>query len=154
MLPPWTRAPLLAVRQPAVLLAVIGAAAVVACASSSAALFLSSAASESLRVQLAERCPDAGYPVLEQTGFFNEPSVDPQVRAAVTDVGLPAPYSVVQVDGAVALAAGAQSRPGHVFYRDGALQNVTMLTRGSQDGLVLPQEVAAYLQVSAGDQLG
>ena len=49
LLPPWTRAPLLPFRQPAVILAVVGAAAILACASASAALFLSSASSESLR---------------------------------------------------------------------------------------------------------
>lgn len=152
-LPPWRRAPLLGARQPTVLFAVIGAAAVVACASSSAALFLSSAASESLRVQLAAQCPDAANPVLEQTGFFGEPDVDPQVRAAVADAGLAAPYSIVAVDGTVALSSGPQSRQGHVFYRDDALQNVAVLSRSPEEGLMLPQEVAAYLQVSAGDRV-
>jgi hypothetical protein len=33
VLPPWTRAPLLGLRQPAVVLAMIGAAAILACAS-------------------------------------------------------------------------------------------------------------------------
>ncbi len=66
-LPPWTRAPFLPFRQPAVILAVLGAALILACASSSGVLFLSSASSESLRRLLAVECPDAGYPTVRAT---------------------------------------------------------------------------------------
>jgi len=45
LLPPWSRAPWLGLRQPGVVLAVIGAAMILACAGSSAELFLSSSSS-------------------------------------------------------------------------------------------------------------
>lgn len=155
MLPPWSRAPLLSLRRPAVLLAVVGAAAVVACAASSGALFLSSAASESLRVQLAAQCPDAAFPVLAQSGFSAggaaQANADRSARQELTAAGLAAPYSVVEVDGTVALDTGSQSTLGHVFFRDGAVDNVTVLSSSPGDGLLLPQQTARYLRVDAGD---
>ena len=61
-LPPWTSAPFLPFKQPAVILAVLGAALILACASSSGVLFLSSASSESLRRLLAVRVPGRRLP--------------------------------------------------------------------------------------------
>lgn len=152
--PPWTRAPLLAFRRPAVIVAVVGAAAVVACAGSSASLFLSSAASASLRVQLAAQCPDAAFPVLEQSGFgpgaAPQPNRDVEARRAISDAGLPEPFRVVQVEGSVGLNAGSQSTLGHVFYRSEAVDNVEVLSRSRGEGLVLPQQTADYLGVATG----
>jgi len=77
-------------------------AAVVALASSSAALFLSSASSESLRVQLAAECPDAAYPVLSQSAFGpggnGQGDVSRLAPEAMPGQGLAAPYRVLQTD--------------------------------------------------------
>ena len=162
LLPPWTRAPLLSFGQPAVILAVVGAAAILACASSSAALFLSSAASESLRVQLAAECDDAAYPVLQDIGpgkrfggISNEPlPVDPgTIRAsqALTDVGLAAPYQVVDSDGSVPMSNGGGNTLTHLFYRDGVQEQISVLSRVPGDGLLLPGGTAERLNLTAGD---
>jgi putative ABC transport system permease protein len=55
--PPWRRAPGLLLRRPGVLASVAGASTVLAAAVAGVPLFLSSAASESVAVQAAERCP-------------------------------------------------------------------------------------------------
>jgi putative ABC transport system permease protein len=57
-LAPWTRAPLLGLRQPAAVLAVLVTCAILACAVASAPLFLSSARSAALQQQLAQRCEE------------------------------------------------------------------------------------------------
>ena len=103
-LPPWTRAPFLPFRQPAVILAVLGAALILACASSSGVLFLSSASSESLRRLLAVQCPDAGYPTVRATQVVADPAAraarlrnaldDGTVRSAMTGAGLADPSRV------------------------------------------------------------
>lgn len=154
LLPPWRRAPLLALRQPTVILSVIAAAAVVACASSSAALFLSSSASEALRVQILGQCPDAAFPVLEQSGFgpgFSaQPDVDQRVTREMTEHGLSPPLRVVQVNGSVTFNAGSASTLGQGFYRDGAMDSVAILSRRPGDGVVLPQQAADDLRVEPG----
>ena len=65
-LAPWTRAPLLGLRQPAAVLAVLVTSAILACAVASAPLFLSSARSAALQQQLAGQCAEAGW---GRTGF-------------------------------------------------------------------------------------
>lgn len=158
LLPPWTRAPLLSFGQPAVILAVLGAAAILACASSSAALFLSSAASESLRVQLAAECDDASYPELQQLGpsRFNrsqEPDAgrDERVAAAITGQGLSQPYRLALTPGTVAIGANDQTTLSRIFYRDGAPDQVNILDQVPGEGLLLPAGAAQRLDVTAGD---
>ena len=141
--------------QPAVILAVLGAAAILACASSSAALFLSSAGSESLRVQIAAECEDAAYPELQQAEFFGAGSntpIDPV--GALTDQGLPAPYRVQLSSVAVPLTSATESTLGRVFYRDGATDNIEILDgTGTGSGVVVPAFAAERLDVGVGDTL-
>ncbi|MBA2552826.1 MAG: FtsX-like permease family protein [Geodermatophilaceae bacterium] len=161
LLPPWTRAPWLSFGQPAVILAVVGAAAILACASSSAALFLSSAASESLRVQLDAECPDAAYPVLQDIGpgrqfggIITEPlPTDPVPNRApqeMTEQGLAAPYLVVDSDGSVPMSNGGGNTLTHVLYRDGAQEQIAVLSRVSGEGLLFPAGAAERLNLTAG----
>ncbi|MGI8722465.1 MAG: FtsX-like permease family protein [Geodermatophilaceae bacterium] len=156
LLPPWTRAPVLSVRHPAVILAVVVSAAVVALASSSAALFLSSASSESLRVQLAAECPDAAYPVLSQSAFGpggnGQGDVSRLAPEAMTAQGLATPYRVLQTDATLSATTGANVSV-QVFYREGATDQVTMISGVAGDGLLLPQSTADGLGVVAGDSL-
>ena len=64
LLPPWTRAPLLGLRRPAAVLAVLVTTAILACAVASAPLFLSSARSAALQQQLAPQCAEAARPAV------------------------------------------------------------------------------------------
>lgn len=157
-LAPWRRAPLLSLGQPAVIVAVVVAAAILACAGSSAALFLSSASSESLRVQLAAECPDAAFPVLAQSGFGpgggGQSDVSELAPQAITSVGLADPYRVVRTDGSVAFdTPGGATALGQVFYRDGAAGEVSLVSSAPGEGVLLPASMAERLAVGAGDEV-
>ncbi|MEN3356072.1 MAG: putative transport system permease protein [Mycobacteriales bacterium] len=159
LLPPWSRAPLLAFRAPAVILAVLGAAAILACASSSAGLFLSSAGAEALHRMAAADCPDATYPTIQ--GYSEEqltPSVQEQGRGSMTGAGLPGPYQVLAPESPIRLTGRAASGSApdaavNVFYRQDAVDHVRVLSRGPARGLWLPDSLASSLGVRAGQQL-
>ena len=169
LLPPWTRAPFLPFRQPAVILAVLGAAAILACASASAALFLSSASSESLRRILVQQCADAGFPTVRATGVVGDPSTgapatrsqvepkqvpDARVRTAMTGVGLPQPTRVMVQDGTAGFLHGDRAMTARLFYRDGFAANVTPVggTRPGP-GVWLQAGMATRLDASVGDRI-
>jgi hypothetical protein len=60
--PPWRRAPLLLRREPAVLLAVLGAAVVLGATAAATPLFASSVGSAALHLDTAKRCrPPSGH---------------------------------------------------------------------------------------------
>jgi putative ABC transport system permease protein len=175
LLPPWTRAPLLPFRQPAVILAVVGAAAILACASASAALFLSSASSESLRRIVAVECPDAADATVRVEGVGIGPGAHPpqpapgepvppdeataadpdrRVRAAMTGAGLAEPSRVRLSDQTPSVAFGIQNQLSRLFYRDGALRQVTPVGRSLRgSGVWLPSGLATRLGVRVGDQV-
>jgi len=153
---PWRRAPWLPWRQPAVILAVVGAAAIMGCAAASAPLFLSSAGSASLQLQRAAQCPDAAYPVLQQIGFAvgggRPGDVSDSAPAALIRNGLAPPERLVTINGTSSLETVSGGRVvAQVWYRDGALDEVTVLQRGTGSGLWLPETTAQYLGVKVGD---
>lgn len=132
----------------------IGSAAIMGCAAASAPLFLSSAGSESLRLQLAGQCPDAAFPVLQQIGFQPVPAdVDETAPAALIGQGLAAPARLVTVNSQSAIQADGGSARAQVLFRDGALDEVTVLERVAGDGLLLPQTTAQSLGVAVGDRV-
>jgi putative ABC transport system permease protein len=165
-LPPWTRAPLLPFRQPAVILAVLGAAMILACASASAALFLSSSSSESMRRILAQECADAAYPTVRATGVVADADqlvpgaraslqprelADRDVRGAMTGAGFADPYPVRFSDQAPQVVAGSQIKGGRLFYRPGATEQVTPVGRTLPGaGVWLPDGLATRLDVPVG----
>jgi putative ABC transport system permease protein len=159
LLPPWTRAPVRAFRQPAVLLAVVAAAAILTCASSSAALFLSSASSAALQTQAGQHCPDYGYPsvsVLGPAGVGTR--LDPVARAGTAAAGLPAPYRIQQATATVEVLVGSQGQQqkverwprGRLWYGDGALRNITPIASQPGRGVWLPQDAATELSARPG----
>lgn len=155
---PWRRAPLLPWRQPAIILAMVGAAAIMGCAAASAPLFLSSAGSGSLQLQVAGQCPDASYPVLQQVGFgpgFSaQNDVSQSARRAMVGHGLRPPERLVTpvATSSVQTADGA-SAAARVWYRDGAVDQVRVLQHRDGEGLWLPETTADYLGVGLGDEL-
>ena len=169
LLPPWTRAPFLPFRQPAVILAVLGAAAILACASASAALFLSSASSESLRRILVQQCADAGFPTVRATGVVGDTSVDspavrgprgPQelpdarVRAAMTGAGLADPSRVRLGEQDVQVTRGIQATSGRLFHRDGFADQITPVGRSvAGPGVWLQAGMATRLDARVGDRI-
>jgi putative ABC transport system permease protein len=169
LLPPWTRAPFLPFRQPAVILAVLGAAAILACASSSAALFLSSASAESLSRMLAAHCPDAGYPTVRATSVVGDPargvpasalplqarSVDDgAVRSALRAQGFGDPSRELISEQRPQVALGPLDLDGLLLYQDGAIANVTRLGPARPGpGVWLSQSFATRLSARPGDTL-
>lgn len=170
LLPPWTRAPLLAFRQPAVILAVVAAAAILACAVSSASLFLSSSSSEALQRIIAARCPDASYPVVslaprptvtvnqaasarQATELPDIATLEREVPAAMTGAGLPPPNRTIIQRSFPAATNGRTSQGMRLFYGDGALDNITVRERIPGRGMMVPTAAAAILSVRAGDTL-
>jgi len=162
-LPPWTRAPFLPFRQPAVILAVLGAALILACASSSGVLFLSSASSESLRRLLAVECPDAGYPTVRATQVVGDPATAPPgsqraddatVRSAMTGAGLADPYRVRLGDQTTQVIRGAQATGGRIFYRDGVTSQITPVGRTLPGpGIWLQAGMATRLDAAVGSRV-
>jgi putative ABC transport system permease protein len=164
LLPPWTRAPFLPFRQPAVILAVLGAAAILACASSSGVLFLSSASSESLRRQLAVECPDAGYPTVRANQVVSDPAQagpgsravpDGTVRRAMTAQGLADPSRVRLGEQTTQVSIGQQAGAGRLFYRDGATGQITAVGRTLPGpGIWLQAAMATRLNAKVGSRVG
>jgi putative ABC transport system permease protein len=163
LLPPWTRAPFLPFRQPAVILAVLGAAAILACASSSAALFLSSASSESLRRILAAECADAGFPTVRANHVVADTAgqqdgaqkvEDADVRSAMAGAGLAAPSRVRLSEQSPQVGLGAQTTAGKLFFRDGATAQVTPVGRTlGGPGVWLQAGTASRLDAAVGSRV-
>jgi putative ABC transport system permease protein len=160
-LPPWTRAPFLPFKQPAVILAVLGAALILACASSSGVLFLSSASSESLRRLLAVECPDAGYPTVQGIQFAGDPPVpgarsadDGTVRSAMTGAGLAGPYRLSVGQQPAQVVRGTQATAGRLFYRDGVTSQITPVGRSLPGpGIWLQAGMATRLDATVGSRV-
>ncbi|MGH8962101.1 MAG: FtsX-like permease family protein [Jatrophihabitantaceae bacterium] len=144
---PWTRAPLLLLRRPAVFLAVVAATAVLAIAASSGMLFLSTLDTASLRAQAADDCPEASMPFV--AGYVNGDhlaSENVAGAAAMRRAGaLGAPYWVDVVRSQI------QATPVALYARSGALAHVSTLTpdRG-QAGAWFPDDFAAKLSLHPG----
>ena len=173
-LPPWTRAPLLPWRQPAVILAVVAAAAILACAGASAALFLSSASSESLRRIIAADCPDGAYAAVTVTRVGTIPQnviigggepgradvPDATVRDALTGAGFADPYRVRVDDRPLTVhydTPPAVPERTRFVYADGALAHTSpVLERGrpvSGPGVWVPERVAQQRSLRPGSTL-
>ncbi len=179
LLPPWTRAPLLALGEPAVVLAVLAATIILACASSSATLFLSSAASESLHRIIAADCPNASYPSVqlgpvtsvgpERTDILQPPfdvvepaanapdlaAMDRRARSALTGAGFTAPYytALMEEPMRVGPASRAANHQGRLIYKDGALANIEPISYGAPRGIWVPSTLATKLRLRAGQQV-
>lgn len=157
LLPPWTRAPKLAFRSPAVVLAVIGASAILACASASPALFLSSASSKTLNLGVAAECDDAAYPAITAeyvTGTERPDQVAAKaVPAAMLANGLAEPSRTLVTTGSAAAQFDQQQTLAKLFYGDGATKQVTILSGGTEPGVLVPAAAATRLGVGVGDKL-
>ncbi|MGI8695670.1 MAG: FtsX-like permease family protein, partial [Mycobacteriales bacterium] len=176
LLPPWTRAPGLGFRNPAVLLAVIGAAAILACASSSAALFLSSSSSKALQTLVGGLCPDAAQPATTLTADAS--SVEGSSQLYPPGGVSPATYRTLDAGAADSMRAhglGAPVRrftstfwknragqpltaagtsdlniPVSFYYGDRALAHVTKLASAGGRGVWISDVAASDLSVRAG----
>ncbi|MGI8695796.1 MAG: hypothetical protein ACR2JQ_03985, partial [Mycobacteriales bacterium] len=171
LLPPWTRAPGLGFRNPAVFFAVAMAAAILACASSSAALFLSSSSSAALHQLVAARCADAALPTVQVAaapfppyppGLLSAPAyarLNRTATAAFVRAGLPAPRVRLastnwrsRSDGQLH-ATGSKPRDVAdvtLFYQDGALANVRKLTSEGGRGVWITNTEASFIGARAG----
>jgi putative ABC transport system permease protein len=165
-LAPWTRAPLLGLRQPAAVLAVLVTSAILACAVASAPLFLSSARSAALQQQLAGQCAEAGWgrtgfgvPLLDQNGDPTGlptpgPADDAVLAEAWTQVGDRSQPVMLSGVAGVQDAGGVElSLPAAVFYRPGALDQVRWVDHRDGAGVALPDSYATSAGIDVGDTI-
>jgi putative ABC transport system permease protein len=151
------RIPVLLVRFPAILLAVVGAMAVVSVASAANPLFLASAGTAAVQIDVSSQGPsipafsliDYSSPEPDLAEYRERLLVPPLLRS-----GLGRPVRSVLGTQVQATATGASSgRPVVPMARDQALRHVTRVgTPGGQGGWVA-QSVAEDLGVEVGDRL-
>ncbi|GIJ68274.1 hypothetical protein Voc01_031910 [Virgisporangium ochraceum] len=180
MMLPWTRAPLLLLRQPGLLVAVLAGAFVAVLPAAAAPLFLSSARTATLHTQLDNTCAArAGLHVQSQLGFRDIPGdrgvtrLDPaaatavhrQRHAAVTreitaTPGMAAPSTTVFAATAVAggLRGGQETGPlegAQVWLvgRDGATDHLAPLQGPDGTGVWIPRSLATRYGLGVGDEL-
>ena len=162
---PWTRAPLLAARQPAVALAVAVTVALLGLATASYPLYLASSASGALALQVAQRCPDGldasvtgSGPVSgtqAATAALDRRSNSALVSAGASPNDLQAP--IVTLD-AAGIGASLKGRPTRqklvqVVSRTGAVDNITALSSVGGQGIWLPDDLAASIGAKAGSEI-
>ncbi len=175
-LAPWTRAPLLGLRSPAAVLAVLVTTALLACAGASAPLFLSSARSAALQQQLSERCDEVARPqtgvhsVLGDGGALDRDhgSARPASDTFFLEGWAAAGYDAEPVLATAAIGSGGAradgrpvrradgpvlSQPVTLFSRPTALDHVDVVDRSSGAGVWLPETVAEQEALSVGDVL-
>ncbi len=160
LLPPWVRAPVLGLRQPGAFLAVFVAAAILACAAASTALFLSSARSGSLQHQINDRCENAAYPSIGTTTplapFRNRPAMfSPETDQAYPEALARQGFSSnpVFIGASTPITQNGGDAEVRVFYRPGALEQITILDSGPGEGIYVPAYIAELVHVGAGDRL-
>jgi putative ABC transport system permease protein len=175
-LAPWTRAPLLGLRQPAAVLAVLVTSAILACAVASAPLFLSSARSAALQQQLGDACAEVGWgqtgvltQLADQNGnptgaAFDGAGIDAALDTAWDDAGRASrPVMATGVIGTtdngpvgapvIDPAGQPLELPASLFYRPDALDHVERVAGGSGPGVWLPQSYAEDAGLQVGDRI-
>ncbi len=163
---PWTRAPLLAARQPAVAVAVTVTVALLGLATASYPLYLASSASGALALQVAQRCPDGldasvvgsgpSSGVQAATGSLNG-RLDAALASAGARPGdLQSAIVTLNTTGVGARVAGrpsARQQFVQILSRTGAVGNITVLSSAGGTGVWLPDDLASTLGAKAGSEI-
>ena len=130
---PWRRAPWLLVRRPGVLAPAAGAAAVLAAAMASVPLFLSSAGTEAVALQAAERCPrDTGATSLIPPGPGSPLGTPDPFTPLSDDLGPSTQWA--RLETTMETPDGSARTPVVVLHRDGALEHVEVLEGSPRPG--------------------
>lgn len=159
---PWTHAPLLLLRQPAVLAAVAGGLLVLAAATAAPPLFLSSGGNRALADQVAERCSWSTGGTLAFGGQAADLEEDVRAAAARLDhVGDPV---LTMITPALRAAPGAtataqETVPVQLLSRSGALGHVEVVAGvgapddgGDPAGVWVTDTTAQQLDLEPGDR--
>ncbi len=146
---PFTRAPLLLLRRPAVFSAIAGAAAVLSLVAASTPLYLSSAGTSALARELDGRCP-ASY------DLDVSPFLPPDDERALLQRSL-APRMldpVLVLEGSLGQARfGDRSHPLKLMYRTDFAEDLIVVDRVDGAGLWMGERLAADLGASPGDPI-
>jgi putative ABC transport system permease protein len=157
---PWTRAPLLLLRQPAVLAAVAGGLMVLGAAIAAPPLFLSSGGNRALADQVAERCQWTTGGTMNFQGYF--PNLEEPVRQATDRIDHVGDRVLTLLTPAVDLArdetATAQESVGaQVAFRSHALEHVEVVEGDAPapgedpEGVWITDTTAGQLGLHPGD---
>lgn len=150
---PWRRAPLLLRHRPGVLATIAGACAVMVATAAAVPLFLSSVGTESVALQVAERCPrDTGA----QLTFA---ATAAEVRTPPADPFRPLadrlePANVwVRLEGLNLAGAGPTAdTPASLLARDGALDHVDVIAGEPGPGLWISDRASSLTGLGVGDE--
>lgn len=146
---PWTRAPILLARYPAVFLAIVAATAVLAIAAASGVLFVSTLDTASLQNAAAGDCPERSMP-----GFSSD--VDAARLSTARTAGLAAMNAHRPLGTPYAVELGyttVQTVPVNLYSRPGALDHVVRLRGTGGPGAWIPDNFVAQWNVQPGGTL-
>jgi putative ABC transport system permease protein len=130
---PWRRAPWLLWRRPGVLVPTAGAAAVLAASLASVPLFLSSAGSEAVALQAAERCPrDTGATYLIPPGPGSTLDAPDPFTPLADDLGPSVQWG--RIETWLESPDGSGRTPVVVLFREGALDHLDVVEGSPRPG--------------------
>ncbi|MFD4252324.1 ABC transporter permease [Amycolatopsis thermoflava] len=152
---PWSRAPWMLLRRPAVAVAVAAAAFLVALPAAAAALFLSAAGNAALQSQVADACPAYTGAYVSSALRLDNPAgatlLDARERALTTEGGrvprLSAPVTTLFQQGELG------RNKVNLVARTGFADHVRILDGGRGPGVWLPDGFAAEKGIRAGDRV-
>lgn len=157
---PWRRAPLLGLRQPGVVAALLGATVILGIAAASGPLFLSSAGSAAVDRFTADFCPEQLEPALasrdnpfDYSDAATRRADDATVRAAFREQGLPAPYRILTADVVARLGAGGRRAPLMLYSRADMLDHVRVRESADGEGLWFSDLELQRRGLRVGDQV-
>lgn len=152
---PFTRAPLLLRRHPAVLAAVFGTAAILGLAAALPRLFVSSASSAALHQEIATRCAGEVGGIMHN--FAPLPVAGDAVQEAWETTRLLDP-PILEVSATplrvAPVADPERSLPVRFVHRTGYRSHVEEVAQVGDDGVWMSDRAADYLGLAAGDSIG
>ncbi|MGH2735132.1 MAG: hypothetical protein ACRDKZ_06110 [Actinomycetota bacterium] len=154
--PAWIKAPLVLLRFPGILLAIVLSALVMGLAAASAPVFLSSASNEAMRREVSGLTPrDAGQtvetygPVMPQT-FDSADDALGERFAELEEMGRPLRTIIGSSSTIGGPRRGEQETRVRLLYRDGAINHLRALRGSGSDGFWISESVAGAIGARPG----
>ncbi|WP_236792443.1 ABC transporter permease [Amycolatopsis sp. GM8] len=150
---PWARAPLAALSSKLTMV-IAGVTALLSCfLATSAVLIASAAGGAATDYQAATACPDWYGPVFSRAGLATDkaPTVIDTVRRQAAAHGFPQPVAAMYTGVAYADIGPAARRKFTIGYRDGGIDHLQQVQRGTGPGLWVGDDLTRFSPVKPGD---